>query len=105
MGLQLLGSAGATRQVVLGWATDLAGLRFTTIRTRSALGLPIDADVVWADGATGVLTATVDATFGAYVSWVITHVLAGVTTTYTQPTITLDATSGLPSVQPSIVVT
>lgn len=70
--------------------------------TRDSNGAATSAAVVWPDGTTGTYTALVlSTTFpGVVDSWQITHG----TVTYTQPTVTRDAT-GLIIVQPAIVET
>lgn len=72
--------------------------------TRSVNGAATGFSVVWPDGATGTFTGTESTTFpGAIDSYTITHVLAGVTKTYTQPALTRDA-SGAVTARPAIVV-
>ncbi|QDF17977.1 hypothetical protein SEA_CLARK_28 [Gordonia phage Clark] len=72
--------------------------------TRSASGAATGFSVAWPDGATGTFTGTESTTFpGAIDSYAITHVLSGVTTTYTQPALTRD-TSGAVTARPAIVV-
>ncbi len=76
-----------------------------TITTTNASGAILSAPVVWFDGATGTLTQVADTTRPILInSYVITHVLAGVTKTYTQPTVTRNA-SGFLTVIPAIVIT
>jgi hypothetical protein len=64
-------------------------------------GVPTAGTVRWPDGAGGTYTATPDA-FGV-ASYVVTHVLGGVTTTFTQPTLTRDS-SGRVTSRPAITV-
>lgn len=72
--------------------------------TRSASGAATSFGVVWPDGATGAFTGTESVgTPGAIDSYTVTHVLTGVTTTYTQPALTRDA-SGAVTARPAIVV-
>ncbi|UVK58971.1 minor tail protein [Gordonia phage KappaFarmDelta] len=72
--------------------------------TRSASGAATGFSVAWPDGATGAFTGTESTTFpGAIDTYAITHVLEGVTTTYTQPALTRD-TTGAVTARPAIVV-
>ncbi|AXH45794.1 hypothetical protein SEA_GEAZY_29 [Gordonia phage GEazy] len=72
--------------------------------TRSASGAATGFSVAWPDGATGAFTGTESVSFpGAIDTYAITHVLEGVTTTYTQPALTRD-TSGAVTARPAIVV-
>ncbi|QIN93618.1 hypothetical protein SEA_DUMPSTERDUDE_30 [Gordonia phage DumpsterDude] len=72
--------------------------------TRSASGAATGFSVAWPDGATGTFTGTESTTFpGAIDTYAITHVLEGVTTTYTQPALTRD-TTGAVTARPAIVV-
>ena len=72
--------------------------------TRSTSGAATSFGVVWPDGATGTFTGTESITTpGAIDSYTVTHVLSGVTTTYTQPTLTRDA-SGAVTARPALVV-
>lgn len=63
-------------------------------------------NVVWpGDGATGVYTGTESTvTPGAVDSYTVTHVLVGVTKTYTQPAVTRDPSSGAVTNRPAITV-
>lgn len=72
---------------------------------RDANGAVTAATPNWQDGATGAYTALVlSLAFpGAVDSYKVTHVLGGVTLTYTQPTMTRDA-SGAVIVRPAITV-
>lgn len=74
--------------------------------TRDANGAATAASVAWPDGATGAYTALVVSTAfpGSVDSYRVTHVLGGVTTTYTQPTITRDASTGAVTNRPAITV-
>lgn len=72
--------------------------------TRSASGAATSFGVVWPDGATGTFTGTESTSFpGAIDAYTVTHVLSGVTTTYTQPALTRDA-SGAVTARPGITV-
>ena len=63
-------------------------------------GAPTSAAVVWPDGTEGVYTGTPSATFpGSIDAYTITHG----TTTYTQPTVTRDASGNITN-QPAITV-
>jgi hypothetical protein len=65
-------------------------------------GAVVAASVVWPDGATGTYTA--DATSGGAVdAYHVTHVLDGVTTTYTQPAVTRDGGGNIVA-RPAMVV-
>lgn len=74
--------------------------------TRNSNGAATSANVEWPDGMTGVYTALVlSGTFpGAVDSFSVTRVVGPTTTTYTQPTVTRDA-SGAVTNAPEIVVT
>lgn len=72
--------------------------------TRSATEAVTGFAVVWPDGATGVFVGTESATVpGAVDSYTLTHVLGGVTTTYTQPAFTRNA-SGSVTNRPAMTV-
>ncbi|OZD03901.1 hypothetical protein CH275_16045 [Rhodococcus sp. 06-235-1A] len=72
--------------------------------TRSANGAATGFSVVWDDGATGVFVGTESTTTpGAIDSYTVTHVLGGVTTTYTQPALTRNA-SGAVTARPAMTV-
>lgn len=72
--------------------------------TRASSGAATSFGVVWPDGATGTFTGTESTGFpGAIDSYTVTHVLSGVTTTYTQPALTRDS-SGAVTARPAIVV-
>lgn len=72
--------------------------------TRSANGAATGFSVVWDDGATGVFVGTESTTTpGAIDSYTVTHVLGGVTTTYTQPALTRDA-NGAVTARPAMTV-
>lgn len=72
--------------------------------TRSANGAATGFGVVWDDGATGVFVGTEStSTPGAIDSYTVTHVLGGVTTTYTQPALTRNA-SGAVTARPAMTV-
>jgi hypothetical protein len=82
----------------LAWAANPDVLVFGTL-TRNGNGVVTSATVTWPDGVTGTYTATVDGTYGTVVSYVITYG----STTYTQPTMTLDA-NGFVTTRPAITV-
>lgn len=74
--------------------------------TRSTTGAATSFGVAWPDGATGTFTGTESTSFpGAIDGYTVTHVAGSppVTTTYTQPTLTRDA-SGAVTARPAIVV-
>ena len=72
--------------------------------TRSANGAATGFGVKWDDGATGVFVGTEStSTPGAIDSYTVTHVLGGVTTTYTQPALTRD-TNGAVTARPAMTV-
>lgn len=72
--------------------------------TRSANGAATGFGVKWDDGATGVFVGTESTTTpGAIDSYTVTHVLGGVTTTYTQPALTRDA-NGAVTARPAMTV-
>lgn len=74
-------------------------------QTRDANGALTSAAATWPGGATGTFTGTASATFPGLVdAYSITHVLGGVTTTYTQPTVTRNA-AGAVTNRPAITVT
>jgi hypothetical protein len=72
---------------------------------RDGNGAATSAAVLWPDGATGTYTTLVASTAfpGAVDSYKVTHVLAGVTKTYTQPAVTRDA-SGAVTNRPAMTV-
>jgi hypothetical protein len=75
--------------------------------TRDANSAATGFTVEWPDGATGVFVGTasvIAAAIGAIDSYTVTHVLAGVTVTYTQPALTRNATSGAVTVRPAMEV-
>ncbi len=73
--------------------------------TRDVNGAATSAPASWPDGATGTYTALVlsSAFPGAVDSYRVTHVVGGTTITYTQPSVTRDAT-GAVTVRPAITV-
>jgi hypothetical protein len=72
--------------------------------TRSATEAVTGFAVAWPDGATGVFAGTESATVpGAVDSYTLTHVLGGVTTTYTQPAFTRNAAGSVTN-RPSMTV-
>lgn len=73
--------------------------------TRDTNGAATAGTATWPDGATGVYAGTASTAFpGAVDSYTITHILSGVTTTYTQPTVTRDASTGAVTTRPAITV-
>lgn len=73
--------------------------------TRDANNAATGFDVLWPDGATGRFTGTPSPSFpGAVDAYTITHVLAGVTSTYTQAAVTRNA-AGTVTTRPAITVT
>lgn len=92
-------------KTLLGWAN--AGSYSLVTATRNTAGGLTGGTVKWPDGATGTLTTTLStdsASLNAVNGFVVTHVLSGVTTTFTQPTMTRDATTGAVTAQPELVV-
>lgn len=84
------------------WAKDVDNLIAGAITYAS--GLVASAVVEWPDGAAGVLTIlSRQATTDAVTSYKVTRVDGGVTTTYTQPTITRNS-SGAATLVPQITV-
>lgn len=95
--------------------SNLAGLLLALARdpnlivsgvvTYNANHAATSAPVVWPDGASGTYTATtVSSSFPGLVdAYTVTHVLGGVTTTYTQPLVTRDS-SGAVTTRPAITV-
>ncbi|SKT87659.1 hypothetical protein [Mycobacteroides abscessus] len=76
----------------------------TGVITRSGAGAAIGFSASWPDGATGTFTGTESTGFpGAIDSYTVTHVLAGVTTTYTQPALTRNGTGAVTN-RPALVV-
>lgn len=98
----LVGSSAAELLAAAGNPDSLV----TGTITRDANGAATSASVVWPDGATGTYTATTVSTAfpGAVDAYTITHVLGGVTKTYTQPTVTRDSSLGAVTVRPTITV-
>ena len=92
-------------KTLLGWAN--AGSYSLVTATRNTAGGLTGGTVKWPDGATGNLTTTLStdpASLNAVNGFVVTHVLGGTTTTFTQPTMTRDATTGAVTAQPELVV-
>ena len=92
-------------KTLLGWAQ--AGSYQLITATRNAEGGLTGGILLWPDGATGTLTTTLstaDASRNAVNAFVATHVLGGVTTTFTHPTMTRDSTTGAVTAQPALVV-
>lgn len=81
-------------------AADPSQLLATETAWDTDTGLPTVGTVRWPDGATGTYTATCD-DWGV-ASYVVTHVLGGVTRTFTQPTVTRNA-DGRVTPRPAIV--
>lgn len=73
-----------------------------TVTSQAASGAALGGTVRWPDGATGTF-AIVRNGDDSVASYVVTHVLSGTTTTYTQPTITRDA-NGVQTNRPAITV-
>ena len=99
------GSYAPIDETLLGWAQ--AGSYSLVTATRNSGGGLTGGTVVWPDGATGTLTTTLStdsASLNAVNGFVLTHVLDGTTTTFTQPTMTRDATTGAVTEQPELVV-
>ncbi|NIH98883.1 hypothetical protein [Mycolicibacterium fluoranthenivorans] len=98
-----LAGKAAAAAVLLSLAANPDQLATGTI-TRSATSAATGFSVSWPDGATGTFTGTESTSFpGAIDSYVVTHVLSAVTTTYTQPALTRDS-SGAVTNRPAIVV-
>lgn len=74
--------------------------------TRDSNGAITTASIIWPDGATGTFTTDTASTAfpGAIDAYHVTHTLDSVTTTYTQPAVTRDATTGAVTAQPAITV-
>lgn len=92
-------------KTLLGWAN--AGSYSLVTATRNTAGGLTGGTVKWPDGATGTLTTTLStdpASLNAVNGFVVTHVLGGTTTTFTQPTMTRDSTTGAVTAQPELVV-
>jgi len=87
------------------WARIPIDMAVGTI-TYNASGAPTGHSVEWPDGATGVYAGTASTTFpGSIDTYTVTHVLSGTTTTtYTQPTVTRDATTGQVTARPAVTV-
>jgi len=75
--------------------------------TYNTAGATTGHNVAWPDGATGVYAGTASTTFpGSIDTYTVTHVLSGTTTTtYTQPAVTRDATTGQVTTRPAVTVT
>jgi hypothetical protein len=86
---------------LLGLAYQLDPL-VATVATSDPAGAPLTRTVRWPDGAAGAFTITRDAA-SSVSGYVVTHVLAGTTSTFTQPTITRDANGAVTS-RPAITV-
>jgi hypothetical protein len=88
---------------LLSLAYDPDALLVGTL-TRDVSGALTAASAVWPDAATGTYAGTASTSFpGAIDAYAITHVLSGVTTTYTQPALTRDA-NGAVTTRPAITV-
>ncbi len=73
---------------------------------RSSSGAPASFGVLWGpDSATGTYTTTTESTAfpGAVDAYTVTHVIGGVTSTYTQPAVTRDANGAITN-RPPITV-
>jgi len=87
---------------LLADAYDLDSL-VATVATSDSSGAALTGTVRWPrDGAAGAFEITRDAG-SAVTSYIVTHVLSGVTKTYTQPALTRDA-SGAVTNRPAITV-
>lgn len=98
----LAGSVASTSAVLLLQAYEVDPL-VATVATQDSTGAALTGTLRWpTDGATGAFTITrnPDSTVASYV---LTHVLSGTTTTFTQPTITRDA-SGAVTDRPAVTV-
>jgi len=87
------------------WARIPIDMAVGTI-TYNSSGAPTGHSVEWPDGATGVYAGTASSTFpGSIDTYTVTHVLSGTTTTtYTQPPVTRDATTGQVTTRPAVTV-
>jgi hypothetical protein len=98
----------AAQLMIWGSSPDLMAVgAITRGTTLGESGGATAFDVIWPpDGATGSFVG-VESTVapGTIDSYTVTHILDAVTTTYTQPTVTRDATSGAVTFRPAIVVT
>lgn len=87
------------------WAAKRPEDMATGTLTYNSAGALTSANVTWPNGATGAYSGTASTTFpDAIDSYTITHVLNGTTTTYTQPAVTRDSTSGQVTSRPAITV-
>jgi hypothetical protein len=87
-------------------AADIDGIIAGAI-VRDSNGAALSAGVVWPDGQTGTYTATTVSTLfpGAVDAYTVTYVpVSGPTLTYTQPTVTRDASTGAVVTRPAITV-
>lgn len=88
----LLGQAGAPDALIDG------------VIVRDGNGAAVGAALRWPDGATGTYTGTASATIpGAVDAYAATHVLSGVTVTFTQPAVTRDGGGAVVN-RPALVV-
>ena len=72
--------------------------------TRDANGAPTSAVIEWPDGVTGNYSGTASVSFpGAVSAYTVTRA-GSPTVTFTQPTVTRDATTGLVTNRPPITV-
>lgn len=101
-GLGPQGPPGEVSQPIL-LAYDPDALLVGT-QTRDANGALTSAAATWPGGAAGTFTGTPSTTFPGLVdAYTITHVLGGVTTTYTQPAVTRNAAGAITN-RPAITV-
>lgn len=98
---KLGGGAGATAEVLKGWAEG--ELYETTAVTWDSDGVVSSATVKWPDGSAGTFTRTSkNATWLAIDAYTITHALSG--QTVTQAAVTRDAATGNVTVKPALTV-
>lgn len=108
MDVVALGLAKAALRAALDTHVALAAIPDVLISgaiTRNSNGAVTSASVVWPDGTVGTYTADVLSTAfpGAVDSYHITYG-SPVTKTYTQPTVTRDAASGVVTARPAMTV-
>ena len=91
-------------QALMALARDPEQL-FAGAITRDTNGTPISAVVKWPDGVDGNYAGTASVSFpGAVSAYTVTRV-GSPTTTFTQPAVTRDATTGLVTNRPPITIT
>lgn len=105
----LVGTKATTSALLLAAASDPDSMAIGALTYSSdRLWLLHSTGVQWPDGAAGVFDATLDAAAGAAIrvlGYTVTHVLAGVTLTFTQPAVTYASLSDTsPSARPAITV-